>query len=120
MHHVEIEEESGHEESDEQSETYSLHRDIALSALFLCHVSAAFLCILGRSHLRDKAETAHDDRARVPYADDTCHSDATDTDALSILEKFLRAGIGCQCAAGNLEIRPYQGDGRHHNPPYQH
>ena len=116
MHHVEIEEEGGGEQGDDEGQYDGLHADVALCAWNSCACCRGFGTLAAKG-LLDERETTHDDTATLPDTDDAGHGNTADADALGILEDLLRHGITCKDACTDFEVRPDEGNGRNHNPP---
>lgn len=94
LHHIEVEEENNQQQRDDGTDGDNLHGDVSL-----CAFHTGFHVGLTSHFLGSQSYGTLDDAPRLDNADDTCHGNATDTDALGIVfEDFFRShsAYGCR------------------------
>ena len=82
LHQSKIEEEGNDSQRQQRTNTYNLHREVALGAFYLS------LCALLATHLLSgQSYSALNDTPRFDDTQDTGHGDTTNTDTLGIVRE---------------------------------
>ena len=84
MHHIEIEEQQHQYQGDDGTDADDFHGEVALCALHFIGNA-----LLATNLLHSQSDCTLDDAPRLDDADDTCHGNATDTNATGVVGKDL-------------------------------